>query len=1384
MAPGRRRGAKGAKTKRQLNLGDLVLAKVKGHPSWPAKIAKPEDWGKVPDPKKCFVHFFGTNEIAFVAPADIQEFTIEAKNKLAARCEGKTVKYFRTAVREICAAFEELQNKSSSSVGVDVDVDELCRDSVLKVPEDHSCGLDHCSHRQGEIECRDMSKKNKFFKEGANHMNKVLASSTGNLIFPKEEPLFRDGIKEDNVVLSKPAKIMSHTEGLNASKEGSYSEAKGHSLSGGVKGGSSPVPSSVHPKYLDGGLKEAINGHKSKKMISGSRRQQQGEAQVQKVNSSCSGDHVDLHKSGDGGVRKRSGSVSGLSYSSPDKSRSNLDTLGNQKQKQSLKDKVNLERTEDFPENKGTTRKLETGYLAGGLKSQHGHGMNKLIADEVSYPVERSKSTDIYITKGSVQKTRKSGHLDYKAGSAEFRRSTLQSSAEDYLAPRDEDVFPPAKRLRQAPEVDSSSTRMSDNKVGKAPVLKNNLLSSDKVKSPVGQYPTKRRAVRLYDDDDDKPKTPVHGGSIVKADAPSRIVGSVKYGSAHSVKASDILDDGGSSKVSLSTVKLLNESLPPSSYKHIELGRRRQASTAHVPISPVKSEFTKRSSEENRPVRLSPVRSPLLVSTLRPVLEPPKPKISLVKVSDDISHLNSQAGFHKNMFVVSDSLDHCITQEILERNKSIPSVDKKKDTPKLNSRMSDFVLLTDKTVDVLSSDGDRMEKDIEANRDLKSEDALSMKHLIAVAQAKRKESHFQSSYQGDSILDVSGGSPSLFSVPPIQPSSSMQGSFIQSALTSPASHIPQPSSDNHPEIDKFDDKKLGSGHRDADDPLSGGTEAAVARDAFEGMIETLSRTKESIGRATRLAIDCAKYGIASEVVELLIHKLEKESSLHRKVDLFFLVDSITQCSHSQKGIAGASYIPIIQAVLPRLLGAAAPREAGARENRRQCLKVLRLWLERKILPESILRRFMDDIGGSNDNLSAGSFLRRPSRAERSVDDPLREMEGMLVDEYGSNATFQLPGFVTAHIFDEEEEEEELQNPEIVCNEHADKSPAELNSPVEEAEKFSITPNDRRHCVLEDVDGELEMEDVSVHQKDERAVLTDAPFQTVSKQQGLNKIYDAGLSSSEQFPFPMGSPPSPPDSPPPTPPLPSSPRPVSRPPPPPLSPSPPPPPPPPLTAQAQSHPPPPASMLSSVIPSVLPPPSVLPQHMHSFQDAQLPQKAGIIPHAAHVDVNSRNDLYPQSHPYTNPQAPQPSQQYQTVHLSQRPFHPAPPPQAPSSQFSYSNPVVQQRPQHPYPQPYKLPSHPDGPRQYHTDDAWRMQSNDFSTNNPHGPWINGVRSSLVPVPSFGHEERPPVPSGFPQSAVNPIPAGPPIPGHIGPQMMPSRPDLTSLGSWKPA
>jgi hypothetical protein len=98
---------------------------------------------------------------------------------------------------------------------------------------------------------------------------------------------------------------------------------------------------------------------------------------------------------------------------------------------------------------------------------------------------------------------------------------------------------------------------------------------------------------------------------------------------------------------------------------------------------------------------------------------------------------------------------------------------------------------------------------------------------------------------------------------------------------------------------------------------------------------------------------------------------------------------------------GASFPPLVKDALPRLLSAAAPPGSSARDNRKQCLKVLKLWLERGILPEKTLRHFITEIEAHNDGerYSAGSS-RRPSRSERAVDDPLREMEGMFVDEYG------------------------------------------------------------------------------------------------------------------------------------------------------------------------------------------------------------------------------------------------------------------------------------------------------------------------------------------------------------------------------------------------
>lgn len=108
-----------------------------------------------------------------------------------------------------------------------------------------------------------------------------------------------------------------------------------------------------------------------------------------------------------------------------------------------------------------------------------------------------------------------------------------------------------------------------------------------------------------------------------------------------------------------------------------------------------------------------------------------------------------------------------------------------------------------------------------------------------------------------------------------------------------------------------------------------------------------------------------------QVVEIIAQNLENESSLHKKVDLFFLVDSIAQFSRGLKGNymsifclwyctcmlhfflvgcysllvfvivghIGGIYPSAIQGVLPRLVVAAAPPGSSSQENRRQCLKV-------------------------------------------------------------------------------------------------------------------------------------------------------------------------------------------------------------------------------------------------------------------------------------------------------------------------------------------------------------------------------------------------------------------------------------------------------------
>ncbi|KAI4384124.1 hypothetical protein MLD38_009890 [Melastoma candidum] len=531
---------------------------------------------------------------------------------------------------------------------------------------------------------------------------------------------------------------------------------------------------------------------------------------------------------------------------------------------------------------------------------------------------------------------------------------------------------------------------------------------------PVMHGQKKRRAVRIFDEeDDDCPKTPIHGGAPKKLKGLSMPCSSQKTTATHSVNLNG--DQGSAAK---------------------QTGRE---ATRQKELSP------KRSSNAHFMTKQAPERQ--------------NPSESVIKCSDAGSERKFSPLSSNSPLFSSDGLNSRQGHSTKVRQAS------SRERPKNNTRFEN------------------------GDEDIKTLDSvMSMKNLIAAAQAKRKQTHMDNGTAGVSIASLassevlgrnlvpSPSQPVLTSVGSLSHKDAPDLNQLRNSKSSPTS---ADVSHRRANVETAGDKRISSEQKGS---LSCGTEAAVARDAFEGMIETLSRTKDSIRRATRLAIDCAKYGIAHEVVELLIRKLESEPSLNRKVDLFFLVDSITQRSHSHKGIAGASYIPTVQAALPRLLSAAAPTSSGGAENRRQCLKVLRLWLERKIFPKSFLRSCMDDVGTSNNSTTNP---RRPSRVERAVDDPLREMEGVLVDEYGSNAAFQLCGLRTSHAFEEEEEEEGHEEIRTHHGKGSPKASPVLSAPASgDLRIYDGTPSDRYHCVLEDVDGNFEKEEAYRRPKDE------------------------------------------------------------------------------------------------------------------------------------------------------------------------------------------------------------------------------------------------------------------------------------------------------------
>ncbi|GAB2275282.1 ENHANCER OF AG-4 protein [Dionaea muscipula] len=1484
MAPTRKRGANKAKTTTELSLGSLVLAKVKGFPAWPAKVSRPEDWDRAPDPKKYFVQFFGTQEIAFVAPPDIQLFTRESKSKLLTRCQGKTVRFFAQAVKEICEAYEELQEMKSDGLGNDGDEKAIRYDgSTAKGVQatsademdnmvDSGSQLERCSHLQVRVDRRDkklkipagqhkvaspVSATKKESWDDAVHATKEEGFSNSNSASPSR-------LKKDGTLCKDKEEMSVQREQVDSARAPSSSPYDRPTVKGefgdGSEGGKKDDSISIgnfHAKILSGKLKMPKDGHESKELGVGSKRKHEDSVdQIEGSDSCLNIKGVKPRKIASGATIQESPpdaqiieSLKGKVVKNLPSERKKVDVSKNSmkdvagKSKGPGSDRTGQKRSSqvvpekhDFDANgrsilaKGTKRADSVNDVSKASVLKNGKG-------NVSAPNSRErileKNGDVVNSEGDLGIKHIKGDLGHRTASVEA-------------------LLPLAKRRRLEPGVISDASNGQRNLrlgVNKTDILK------------------KRRAIRLGDEEEDEGlKTPVHGSSVLKVDA-SSVSDTLKYSNGNH-DASDLNGHGlvevtGGQNISSPKGHILSTKSPSRSSSAAPLLPTVDISKeADSSRGPGVWESGKVLCNETEAALISPKKSPQMVVAGNKWVQEQKPNAHSVspRSSPEVveqkttkylakgsgkAHMSDKAS---NM--VSDRLNMPQSQVSMKKLKQLASGERLKGIPKTNSQLLESVASADNLRQNDSFLTGRVE-DIKKERisslaDAKVADsAMSIKDLIAAA----RNAHMQNSSHGNSssILapsNIQGGSPSSPSTGKPFLSGAMtavqldlQGSHAKTSFVSPSSHNRQLASQNQLDSGDHEDSRVGSAREAGGGSLSGGrgTDAAVNRDAFEGMIETLSRTKESIGRATRLAIDCAKHGIANEVVDLLIRKLENEPSFHRRVDLFFLVDSITQCSHSHKGVAGASYIPAVQVALPRLLSAAAPLGAGARENRRQCLKVLRLWLERKILPESVLRRFMDEIGASNDDVNSGFSSRRPSRSERGVDDPLRDMESEQFDEYGSNATFPLDGFFTTRQFNDDEYEEE-DVPGSLCKQATDASP--LSCLLPELETGKATPNDRHHHILEDVDGELEMEDVSGHPKDDKTYIIGTSVADMHK-----RHVEGGLDSMpnilDESSSPEGSPPLPLEPPPPLPPLPSSPPP---PPPPPLMPSPPPPPPPPAPSLAPPlHPqlPPPSVPLPCPLQTGHLPPSLPPQGPQSFSSHLLSQAQSTLsststhmvfqtpgnelsslpsghqpvhlaantlqqsssfhpagmaaPQEAAAFSSSRSLDYGHNDMFVGSQTTHPKQQFQAAHAAfvQASIHQVRPPQTSANLHPYNTHTVQQNLQHAYSHPYSSPSLSDGRMRFVAEEQWRASSAEYKTDSQHGAWMNDSRTKTGSSTPFGAEgyfrppsDRPPSNSmGFQHSAPNPLSAVGPVAGH-NTHAFPSRSDMSTVNCWRPA
>ncbi|XP_006402313.2 protein HUA2-LIKE 3 isoform X1 [Eutrema salsugineum] len=1075
MAPSRKKGggkaAAAASARRQWKVGDLVLAKVKGHPAWPAAVSEPEKWGYSADWKKVLVHFFGTQQIAFCNPADVESFTEEKKQSLLTKRHAKGSDFVR-AIKEITESYEKLKQQNEANDPKSAE-ETTVGSSGNTIEPQASENLIDIRIESNSCHGRDEST---FLSEDASAAEQMLALRHNSLARngPCDSAAAKDlceiatysSKRRNGRVQSQKcapqkivqqSKISSRLELDKLPRSMLRCSDGGHSVND-IDDGTTRRRKRIHRSghsESDDVVSSALNLHGS---------DEENASEIATVESDNNSRHEGIGV--DSGSRLQHSDAVGEDFEGGHELNKGLDFQISTMVKRKKRKPTRKRETSDLID---PPAKVEAEEGSGSKACDSSQGSQNSHETLNERPCEENGDEHLPLVKRARVRMSRAFYADEEVNaSSQFEerlsKDTLTTDAM-LTSPSVNQKNDIVSGHDTSPAIEFNSIELST----KLPVDMVDVLPSH-MEKPSGKMSPSRASDQTAKELHENEFSMTPDDEVCRAQ--SNQLNSSPEGNT---RVSEVVQ--GCSEES-QTMNCVN-----SESDLIDMQCSRQCEKYGTPLNPDNVD-----SSANNPPSLC---SDLDMTASRVPAQSPHQHQNEDNDSCDCSLVVAGDSSLKEKCEKNDNMTQIVQSQAIEHSPLFCSV--------VNNQEAENMQETENTL--LKKQQGSLGKEVDSDKQahIKQDPALSATERDMIVQ--ETEPRYETVYcedvleleksceadeqkeqiQATKSVSVSENlSREIMSLSPDSPArgtshsnsvchmSTVESANVMQNNNNCSANIQFGEKKTMSDDTVIEERKVETGIPQVKKVVSSDVQFTI--ESFETALGSLVRTKETIGRATRLAMDLVKFGMSAKAMEILAHTLESESNLQRRVDLFFLVDSIAQCSKGLSGDTGGVYLSSIQVMLPRLLAAAVPAGAITQENRRQCLKVLRLWLERRILPESVVRHHIKELD-SHSNAPACLYSRRSARTERALDDPVRDMEGMLVDEYGSNSTLQLHGFCMPAMLKVEDEGSDSDGGdfESVTPEHESRILEEHVTP-------SIT--ERHTRILEDVDGELEMEDVA------------------------------------------------------------------------------------------------------------------------------------------------------------------------------------------------------------------------------------------------------------------------------------------------------------------